>query len=106
MARNTVLEHRGRSFVSDTAKADVFIKHYASVSHHKFSRAKRKTDRDVHVWLTEDRRNPEPLGSDTLFRKSILPDCNEVGFFSPVFRIIRKKPHQIVPEFRNISTSQ
>jgi hypothetical protein len=32
MARNTVLEHGGKSFVSDTAKADVFIKHYASVS--------------------------------------------------------------------------
>jgi hypothetical protein len=44
MARNTVLEHGGKSFVSDTAKADVFIKHYASVSCHKFSRAERKTD--------------------------------------------------------------
>jgi hypothetical protein len=38
MARNTVLEHGGKSFVSDTAKAEVFIKHYASVS-----RAERKT---------------------------------------------------------------
>jgi hypothetical protein len=45
MARNTVLEHGGRNcFVSDTAKAYVFIKHYASVSRHKLSRAKRKTD--------------------------------------------------------------
>jgi hypothetical protein len=39
MARNTVLEHGGKSFVTDTAKADVFIKHYASVSRQKFSRA-------------------------------------------------------------------
>jgi hypothetical protein len=54
MARNTVLEHGGRIFVSDTAKADVFIKHYASVSRHKFSRAERRVDRDVHVRLTED----------------------------------------------------
>jgi hypothetical protein len=37
MARNMVLEHQGRSFVSDTAKVDVFIKHYAYVSYHKFS---------------------------------------------------------------------
>jgi hypothetical protein len=43
-ARNTLLEHRGKRFVSDTAKADVFIKHYASVNRHKFSRAERKTD--------------------------------------------------------------
>jgi hypothetical protein len=49
MARNMVLEHGGRSFISDTAKADVFIKHYASNSCHKFSRAERKTDRDVRV---------------------------------------------------------
>jgi hypothetical protein len=45
MARNRVLEHGGKSFVSDTAKADVFIKHYASVSRHKFSKTERKTDR-------------------------------------------------------------
>jgi hypothetical protein len=64
LARNMVLEHGGRSFVSDTAKADVFIKHYAPVSRHKFSRAEKKTDRDVHVRLTEDRRNPEPLGPE------------------------------------------
>jgi hypothetical protein len=44
MARNTVLEHGGKSFVSDTTKADVFIKHYSSVSRHKFSRAEGKTD--------------------------------------------------------------
>jgi hypothetical protein len=65
MARNTVLEHGGKSFVSDTAKADVFIKHYASVSCHKFSRAERKVDRDVRVRLTEDRLNPEPLGPES-----------------------------------------
>jgi hypothetical protein len=65
MARNTVLEHGGRSFVSDTAKAVVFIKHYASVSCHKFSRAERKTDCDMHVRLTEYRRNPEPLGPES-----------------------------------------
>jgi hypothetical protein len=65
MARNTVLEHGGKSFVSDTAKADVFIKHYASVSCHKFSRAKSKTDRVKHSRLTEDRRNPEPLGPES-----------------------------------------
>jgi hypothetical protein len=57
-----VLEHGGKSFVSDTAKVDVFNKHYASVSRHKFSRAERKVDRDMHVRLTEDRLNPEPLG--------------------------------------------
>jgi hypothetical protein len=62
MARNTVLEHGGRSFVSDTAKADVFIKHYASVSCHKFSRAERRVDHGVRVRLTEDRLNHEPLG--------------------------------------------
>jgi hypothetical protein len=61
MSRNTVLEHGGKSFVSDTAKADVF-KHYASVSCHKFSRVKRKTDHVVHTRLAEDRLNPEPLG--------------------------------------------
>jgi hypothetical protein len=65
MARNTVLGHGGRSFVSDTAKADVFIKHYASVSCHKFSRAERKTDRDLRVILTEDRHNPESLGLES-----------------------------------------
>jgi hypothetical protein len=65
MARNTVLEHGGKSFVSDTAKADVFIKHYASVSRHKFSRAERKTDHVVRTRLTEDRRNPEPLGPES-----------------------------------------
>jgi hypothetical protein len=65
MARNTVLEHEGRSFVSDTAKADVFIKDYASVSRHKFSRAERKVDCDMHVRLTEDRVNPEPLGPES-----------------------------------------
>jgi hypothetical protein len=65
MARNMVLEHGGRSFVSDTAKADVFIKHYASVSCHKFSRAERKTDHDVHIRLTEERHNPEPLGPES-----------------------------------------
>jgi hypothetical protein len=65
MARNTVLEHGGRSFVSDTAKADVFINHYASVSRHKFSRAERKVDRDVHIRLTEDSLNPEPLGPES-----------------------------------------
>jgi hypothetical protein len=65
MARNTVLEHGGRSFVYDTVKADVFIKHYASVSRHKFSRAERKVDRDLHVRLTEDRLNPEPLGPES-----------------------------------------
>jgi hypothetical protein len=65
MARKTVLEYGGRSFVSDTAKADVFIKHYASVSCHKFVKAERKTDRDMRVRLTEDRCNPEPLGPES-----------------------------------------
>jgi hypothetical protein len=65
MARNTVLEHGDRSFISDTAKADVFIKQYASVSRHKFSRAERMVDRDVRVRLTEDRLNPEPLGPES-----------------------------------------
>jgi hypothetical protein len=65
ISRNTVLEHGGRSFVSDTAKADVFIKHHASVSRHKFSRAERKVDRDMRIRLTEDRLNPEPLGPES-----------------------------------------
>jgi hypothetical protein len=65
MARNTVLKHGGKRFISDTAKADVFIKHYASFSRHKFSRAERKTDHVVHTRLAEDRRNPEPLGSES-----------------------------------------
>jgi hypothetical protein len=65
MARNTVLEHGGTSSISDTAKADVFIKHYASVSCHKFSRAERKTDRVVQTRLTEDKCNPEPLGPES-----------------------------------------
>jgi hypothetical protein len=65
MARNTVLEHGGKNFVTDTAKADVLIKHYASVSRHKFSRAKRKTDLVVRTRLAEDRRNPEPLGPES-----------------------------------------
>jgi hypothetical protein len=81
MARNTVLEHGGRSFVSDTAKADVFIKHYASVSRHKFSRAERKTDRDMHIRLTEDRRNPEPLGpkSDNFSMEELVSSLKELG---------------------------
>jgi hypothetical protein len=58
MARNTVLEHGGKSFVSDTAKAAVLIKHYVSVSCHKFSRAERKTNRVVCTRLVEDRCNP------------------------------------------------
>jgi hypothetical protein len=49
MARNMMLEHGGKSFVSDTVKADVFIKHYASVSCQKFSRAERKTDLVIHT---------------------------------------------------------
>jgi hypothetical protein len=54
-----------KSFVSDTAKADVLVKHYASVSRHKFSRAEKKTDCVVRTRLTEDRRNPEPLGPES-----------------------------------------
>jgi hypothetical protein len=54
-----------KSFVSDTAKADVFIKHYASISRHKFSRAERKTDRVVRTRLAEDKRNPESLGPES-----------------------------------------
>jgi hypothetical protein len=65
MARNTVLEHGWKSFVSDTVKADVFIKHYASVSRHKFSRAERKTYRVMRTRVEEDRRNPEPLGLES-----------------------------------------
>jgi hypothetical protein len=65
MARNTVLKHGEKSFVSDTAKADVFIKHFASARRHKFSRAVRKTDRVVRTRLTENRRNPEPLGPES-----------------------------------------
>jgi hypothetical protein len=74
MARNTVLEHRGKSFVSDTAKADVFTKHYASISRHKFSRAERKTECVMCTRLTEDRRNPEPLGpeSDNFLMEKLL----------------------------------
>jgi hypothetical protein len=60
-----VLEHGGKSFVSNTAKADVLIKHYASISCHKSSRAKRKTDRVMHTRLAEDRYNPEPLGPES-----------------------------------------
>jgi hypothetical protein len=65
MARNIVLEHGGRSFISDTAKVDVFRKHYASDSRHKFSRVERKTDHDKGTRLTEDRRNPQPLGPES-----------------------------------------
>jgi hypothetical protein len=54
----------GKIFVSYTTKADVFIKHYASVGRHKFSRAQRKIDRVMHTRLTEDRCNPEPLGPE------------------------------------------
>jgi hypothetical protein len=43
----------------------VFIKHYASVSRHKFFRAKWTTDRVVCTRLTEDRRNPETLGPES-----------------------------------------
>jgi hypothetical protein len=73
-----VLEHGGRSFVFDTAKADVFIKLYASVSRHKFSRAERKTDRDMGTRLTEDRRNPEPLGleSDNFSMEELVSSLN------------------------------
>jgi hypothetical protein len=39
----------------------VFIKHYASVSRHKFFGAERKTNRAMHTRLTENRSNPEPL---------------------------------------------
>jgi hypothetical protein len=53
------------SVIRDTAKADVFIKHYVSVSRHKFSRTERRIDRGVRVRLTEDRRNPEPLGQES-----------------------------------------
>jgi hypothetical protein len=68
-ARNTVLEHGGKGFVSDTAMADVFIKH-ASISYHKFSRAERKTDRVVRTRLIEERRNPEPLGRRVITSRS------------------------------------
>jgi hypothetical protein len=44
---------------------DVLIKHYAPVSRHKFFRAERKTDCDMHVRLTEDRCNPKPLGPES-----------------------------------------
>jgi hypothetical protein len=77
MARNTVLEHGEKSFVSDTVKADVFIKHYASDSRDKFSRAERKTDHVVHTRLAEDRRNPEPLG----------PESNEFSMEELVFSL-------------------
>jgi hypothetical protein len=43
----------------------VFIKHYSSVSRHKFSRAERKVVHDVRVRLTENRLNPEPLGPES-----------------------------------------
>jgi hypothetical protein len=35
------------------------------VSRHKFSRAEKKVDRDMHVRLTEDWLNPEPLGPES-----------------------------------------
>jgi hypothetical protein len=49
-------------------------KHYASVSRHKFSRAERKTDHVVPTRLTEDRRDPEPLGpeSDNFSMKELV----------------------------------
>jgi hypothetical protein len=43
----------------------VFIKHYASVSRHKFSRAERKTDCVMHTRLSEDSCNPKPLGPES-----------------------------------------
>jgi hypothetical protein len=79
MASNTVLEHGGGSFVSDATKVDVFIKHYASISRHKFSRAERKTDCDMQVRLIEDRRNPEPLGleSDNFSMEELVSSLKE-----------------------------
>jgi hypothetical protein len=60
-----VLKHESRTFVSNTAKAEVFIKHYAAFSCHKSSRAECKKDQGKHIRFTEDRRNPACLDSDS-----------------------------------------
>jgi hypothetical protein len=97
MARTMVLEHGGKSFVTDTAKTDVFIKHYASISRHKFSRAERKTGHVVHTRLAVDRQNPEPLGPDSNeFLMEELDASLNAGKASGA-----KEPDGLAPRFRS-----
>jgi hypothetical protein len=92
MARNTVLEHEGKSFL-----LLAFIKHYASVSRHKFSRAEKKTDCVVHTRLAENRRNPESLGSKSdEFLMEELVSSLKVGEASGV-----EGPDGLAPRFLN-----
>lgn len=62
--RSKVLEFRGKDICTDIGKADAFVKSYAGVSRHVFSREERKKERVVRVRLSEANRSHGPWGPE------------------------------------------
>ena len=54
--RNVVLEHEGKTVASDLRKADLYVRQYAGVSCHRFTKEERGRNRDVKKALTAHRR--------------------------------------------------
>jgi len=68
--RNKTLLHGGHEYVTDEAKAEVFVRQYAQVSSHRFTREERRTNRRVRTQMTIEGRKLGPFG----------PECSD---FSP-----------------------
>ena len=66
---NEALAHNGRSVTSDIRKADVFMKHYASVGRHKFNKDERSLNREVKKIL---KQTPGDEGAESSFTMSEL----------------------------------
>ena len=64
-ARNSMLEHRGKAIYDPVRKADAFCQHYAAVSRHPSSPAKRATDRFVRAEMSRARREMGPVGQES-----------------------------------------
>ena len=54
---NEAMKHKGKMITSNQKKAEIFAKHYASVSRHKFTKEERDMNRDCKKRLRATRPN-------------------------------------------------
>ena len=80
--RNKALLHGGREYVTDEAKAEVFVRQYAQVSSHRFTREERRKNRQVRVQMTREGRKPGPFG----------PECSDFSASELATAIREMKP--------------
>ena len=62
--RSKALVHDGREYVTDREKADLFVRKYAQISSHRFTKEERVSNRRVRIAMAREGRKLGPFGPE------------------------------------------